>query len=74
MTDLTFHTPPTNQGQAVRVSFALDPELGIVRRTQRPDEPTTYEACSWDDWYDGNDDVPQPWSEAPNVPEELWRK
>ena len=75
MTDLTFHTPPANQGQAVRVSFALDPELGIVRRTQHPEEPTTYEVCTWDDWYDDNDDAPpMPWNGAPDVPEELWRK
>lgn len=73
--DLTFHTPDCNRGQAVRVSYALDSELGIVRRTQRPDEPTTYEVCTWDDWYDDNDDwPPQPWNDAPDVPEDLYNR
>lgn len=76
--DLTFHTPDSNRGQAVCVSYALDSELGIVRRTQRPDEPTTYEACSWDDWYDyhdgPHDGILQPWSKAPDVPEDFYNR
>ena len=57
----------------MRVEYALEPDLGILRRTSWPDGQVRLDYCCWDCWYERNDDPPAaPWNEAPKVDEDLW--
>jgi len=48
MTDITYHTRPSDAGQMIRVEYGSS-EDGIIRRTTAPGEHPTYEILSWDD-------------------------
>ena len=66
-----FHTPPKYHGQSVRVSYALDAALGIIRRKEYPGEAPEFSVCSWTDYE--HDEDPEPWNAVPVVEEECFR-
>lgn len=69
--DVTFHTPPKNQGQIVTVSFGADAEFFYRKTVDRSENSTVIEHCSIADAEDamGDDYVElnawEPWNDAP---------
>ena len=68
---MRYHTPPKLQGQSVRVSFALHPAIGIVRRKQYRREDPEFTVCPWTDYE--HDQDPEPWNTVPVVKEDCYR-
>jgi hypothetical protein len=63
---LFFHVPPACQGQIVEYAYAIDAEMGLVRRiTNRSDKSLEFAYIPWDD-LDG-EAVIEPWNEEPEL-------
>ena len=69
---LTFHVPPKNQGQIVKVAYAVT-EMGLVRRIyDRNDQQEEYSIHKWTRALNKYDD---PWNSSPPVsPNSRWWK
>jgi hypothetical protein len=75
--DLTFHIPPSCQGQHMEYAYAIDP-AGLFRRVTDLSIPSdhaervSYDWVSWDQFEDGGESVAEPWNGEPEVDEDLW--